>query len=140
PNKDGRIATTLEWAKRLTADDIKLLRGQAPYGEKVPDPDEGFTQADLKDAKKAEAVYKVIQQRLTRYQKERPGGYLVREAPADDVKPLKLLSGHVRGGRFLTRLGQASTSGELEDAAVTVTAGAGSASAASSSVLHGHVR
>src|SRR5262249_35586498 len=48
PNRQGRIATALEWAKRLTADDLKLLKGAAPYGEKVPDPDEGFTQADLK--------------------------------------------------------------------------------------------
>src|SRR5262249_29686325 len=42
PNKHGRIATTLEWARKLTADDIKVLKGQAPYSEKVPDPDEGF--------------------------------------------------------------------------------------------------
>src|SRR4029077_4147596 len=79
PNKDGRIATTLEWAKRLTAEDIKLLRGESPYSEKVPDPDEGFTQDDIKDPKKAEAVYKVIQERLGKYRTERPGGYLVRE-------------------------------------------------------------
>ena len=46
PNKDGRIATTLEWARRLTAADIKLLTGQAAYSEKVPDPElrpHGFT-------------------------------------------------------------------------------------------------
>src|SRR5207248_3522300 len=49
PNKDGRIATTLEWAQRLTAEDVKLLTGQAAYSEKLPDPDEGFTQADVKD-------------------------------------------------------------------------------------------
>src|SRR5262249_46304790 len=85
PNKQGRIATTLEWAKRLTAADIKLLKGEAPYTEKVPDVDEGFTQADLKDPKKAEAIFKVIQQRLEKSHKERPGGYLVREAPADDL-------------------------------------------------------
>src|SRR5205807_6313542 len=80
PNKQGRIATTLEWAKKLTAQEIKLLQGEAPFGEKVPDPDEGFTQADVKDAKKADAVYKVIRERLDKYRKERPGGYLVREA------------------------------------------------------------
>src|SRR6266852_1557444 len=91
PNKDGRIATTLEWAKQLTADDIKILKGQTAYTESVPDPDEGFTQADLKDPKKAEAVEKVIRERLDKYRKDRPGGYLVREAPADDVKQLKVL-------------------------------------------------
>ena len=43
PNAKGHIATTLEWARKLTADDIKLLKGQAAYAEKVPDVDEGFT-------------------------------------------------------------------------------------------------
>ena len=86
PNKDGHIATTLEWARQLSADDVKVLKGQAAYSEKVPDPDEGFTEADLKDSKKAEAVYKVIRARLAKSQKERPGGYLVREAPADEIK------------------------------------------------------
>src|SRR5438067_1133746 len=47
PNKQGRIATTLEWAKRLTADDINLLKGQGTFGEKIPDLDEGFTAADI---------------------------------------------------------------------------------------------
>src|SRR6516165_3695382 len=51
PNKDGRIASTLEWARQLTADDVTVLKGQAAYTEKVPDPDEGFTQADVKDSK-----------------------------------------------------------------------------------------
>ncbi len=49
PNKHGHIPTTMEWARKLTADDIKMLKGEAPYTERVPDPDEGFTQADLKD-------------------------------------------------------------------------------------------
>jgi hypothetical protein len=43
PNPQGRIATTLEWAKELTADDVKVLKGQAAYSERLPDPDEGFT-------------------------------------------------------------------------------------------------
>ena len=60
PNAKGHIATTLEWARKLTADDIKVLKGQRVYSEKVPDVDEGFSQADLKDPKKAEAIYKVI--------------------------------------------------------------------------------
>src|SRR5205085_10159858 len=95
PNKDGRIATTLEWAKKLTDDDVKVLAGAAPYSEKVPDPDEGFTEADVKDPKKAEAVFKVIRMRLDKSHKERPGGYLVREAPETDVKGLKVLAGHL---------------------------------------------
>src|SRR5262245_4242518 len=64
PNRNGHIATTLEWAKKLTTEDIKLLKGDAAFGEKVPDPDEGFTRADLNDAKRAEAIYKVIRDRL----------------------------------------------------------------------------
>src|SRR4029077_7794541 len=44
PGKNGHIPTTMEWARRLSADDIKVLRGTVPYSEKVPDVDEGFTQ------------------------------------------------------------------------------------------------
>jgi hypothetical protein len=51
PNKQGRIATTLEWAKRLTEADIDLLKGVAPYSEKVPDPDKGYTFADLRSTR-----------------------------------------------------------------------------------------
>jgi hypothetical protein len=127
PNKDGRIASTLEWARQLAADDIKVLKGQAAYSEKVPDPDEGFTQADTKDPKKAEAVYKVIRERLEKYQKERPGGYLVREAPADDVKQLKVLAGHLKEGQFLTKFRKTFTKGEMDDDLLIVPAKLGSA-------------
>jgi hypothetical protein len=127
PNKQGRIATTLEWAKRLTAADIKLLRGDALYTEKVPEVDEGFTQADLKDPKKAEAIFKVIQQRLQKSQKERPGGYLVREAPADDLKGLKILVGHLKEGQFVTKFRKTFTKGEMEDDLLIVPAKLGSA-------------
>ena len=37
PNKKGHIPTTMEWARKLTADDIKVLRGKAAYSEKVPE-------------------------------------------------------------------------------------------------------
>jgi hypothetical protein len=127
PNKQGRIATTLEWAKKLTADDVKILKGEAPYSEKVPDPDEGFTQADLKDPKKAEAVFKVIRERLAKYQKERPGGYLVREAPAEDVKQLKVLAGHLKEGQFVTKFRKTFTKAEMEDDLLIVPAKLGNA-------------
>jgi hypothetical protein len=122
PNKDGRIAATLEWARLLTADDIKVLKGQAPYTEKVPDPDEGFTPGDLKDPKKAAAVYKVIQRRLDKCQKEHPGGYLVREAPAGDVTQLKVLAGHLKEGQFLTKFRKTFTKPEMDDDLVIVPA------------------
>jgi hypothetical protein len=115
PNKQGRIATTLEWARQLSTDDLKVLAGQAAYGEKVPDPDEGFTAADVKDPQKAEAVYKVIRERLAKYQKERPGGYLVREAPAEDLKQLKILTGHLKEGQFVTKFRKTFTKAEMDE-------------------------
>jgi hypothetical protein len=127
PNKQGHIATTLEWARKLTTEDIQLLKGEAPFGEKVPDPDEGFTAADLKDSKKAEAVYKVIRERLEKYRKERPGGYLVREAPAEDVKNLKLLLGHLKEGQFVTKFRKTFARDEMNDDLLLVPARLGDA-------------
>jgi hypothetical protein len=127
PNREGRIATTLEWAKRLTAEDLNLLKGQGKFGENVPDPDEGFTAADVQDAKKAEAAFKVIRERLEKYRKERPGGYLVREAPAEDVKQLKLLVGHVKEGQFVTKFRKTFIKSEMNDDLLIVPAKLGQA-------------
>ncbi len=127
PNKKGHIATTLEYAKRLTAQDIKLLKGEAPYSEVVPDPDKGFTPADVKDAKKAAAVYKTIRKRLEKYRKDRPGGYLVREAPKADVKQLKLLVGHLKEGQFLTKIRKTFAKDEMGDDLLIVPAELGRA-------------
>jgi hypothetical protein len=69
----------------------------------VPDVDEGFTQADVNDPARKEAVFKVIRERLAKCQKERPVGYLVREAPAEDIRSLQQLAGHVREGGFITK-------------------------------------
>jgi hypothetical protein len=122
PNKKGQVPTTLEWARKLTADDIKLLKGEAPYCEKLPDPDEGFTADDIKDAKKRDEAFKVINERLAKYQKDRPGGYLVRHAPADDLKALRLLSGHLKEGQFLTKFRKTFTKDEMNDDLVIVPA------------------
>jgi hypothetical protein len=122
PNKQGRIPTTMEWARKLTADDIKVLRGQAPYSEKVPNVDEGFTQADVKDPQKAQAIFKVIRGRLEKAQQERPLGYLVREAPAEDIKALQQLAGHLREGLFITKFRKIFTRGEMSDDLVIVAA------------------
>jgi hypothetical protein len=127
PNSKGRIATTLEWAKKLTKEDIQLLKADAPYSEKVPNVDEGFTQADVKDPKKAEAVYKVIRERLAKLHKEHPGGFLVREAPAADVKQLKILAGHLQEGQFLTKFRKTFTKGEMDDDLLIVPAKLGQA-------------
>jgi hypothetical protein len=127
PNGQGRIATTLEWAKRLTADDLQVLRGEAAYGEQVPDVDAGFTAADVADPAKAEGVYKVIRERLEKYRKERPGGYLVRTAPAEDLKQLKLLVGHLKDGQCVTKFRKTFTRGEMADDLVLVPARIGNA-------------
>src|SRR5712691_7530920 len=101
PNKQGRIPTTMEWARRLSAEDVKVLRGEAPYSERVPDPDEGFSQADLKNPQRAQAIYKVIRARLAKAQQERPIGYLVRDVPPEDVRSLQQLAGHLQAGLFV---------------------------------------
>ncbi|MCS6851345.1 MAG: DUF2330 domain-containing protein [Gemmataceae bacterium] len=127
PNRQGRIATTLEWAKKLTSDDIKLLKGEAPFSETLPDPDQGFTEADIRDPKKAEAVFKVINERLEKYMKERPAGYLVRSAPEADIKQLKLLLGHLQEGQFVTKFRKIFTKDEMNDDLLIVPAKIGNA-------------
>ncbi len=122
PNKQGHVPTTMEWARKLTAEDIKILKGEAPYSERVPDPDEGFTRADLKDMKRAEAIYKVIRARLARGQKERPYGYLVRDLPAEDVRSLQQLIGHLQEGLFITKFRKIFARDEMNDDLVMVPA------------------
>jgi hypothetical protein len=127
PNKQGHIPTTMEWARKLTEADIKILTGKAPYAEKVPDVDEGFTQADLKDPKRSQAVIKVIQARLDKAHKDRPLGYLVREAPAEDVRNLQQLTGHVQAGLFITKFRKIFARDEMNDDLLIVPARYGDA-------------
>jgi hypothetical protein len=115
PGKNGCIPTTMEWSRKLTAKDVAVLKGDAPYSEKVPDVDEGFTQADMKDPQKAQAIYKVIQARLAKCRQDRPIGYLVREAPAEDVRSLQQLAGHVREGGFITKFRKIFLRSEMND-------------------------
>src|SRR6516164_977915 len=122
PNKKGHIATTMEWARKLSAADVQVLAGKEPYTEKVPDVDEGFTQADMKDPKRAQAVIKVINARLEKARQERPIGYLVREAPADDVRALQQLSGHLQAGLFITKFRKIFARDEMNDDLVMVPA------------------
>jgi hypothetical protein len=115
PNPQGRTPTMLEWARRLSEDDLKVLGGEGPYSEQLADVDDGFAQADLKDPRRAEAVYEVIRRRLAQARKERPLGSLVRHAPGEDLEGLKQLVGHLRPGQFLTKLRKTFTRDELSD-------------------------
>jgi hypothetical protein len=122
PGKGGRIPTTMEWARKLSKSDVQVLRGEAPYSEKVPDPDEGFTQADVKDNQRAQAVFKVIQARLNKSRQERPLGYLVREAPKEDIGALAQLAGHIQEGKFVTKFRKIFLKDEMNEDLVIVPA------------------
>lgn len=115
PNNKGHIPTTMEWARKLTKNDIGVLAGRAPYSEVVPNVDEGFTVADVKDPARAEAIYKVIRARLAKAQQEHPIGYLVRHAPADDVKNLQQLTGHLMDNWFITKFRKIFARDEMND-------------------------
>ena len=115
PNNKGHIPTTMEWARKLTKDDISVFNGKAPYSETVPNVDEGFTPADMNDAQRAEAIRKVITSRLNKAQKERPFGYLVRHVPADDVKNLGQLAGHLSENWFITKFRKIFARDEMND-------------------------
>jgi hypothetical protein len=125
PNKDGHLPTTLEWAKRLTADDLKVLSGDRPYSETVPDPDAGFAPQDLQDGKRVQAIFNVIQRRLEQYRQARPRGYLVRDASKEDIKALRILQGHLQEGQVLTKFDHVFTKDEMNDDLVLVPARVG---------------
>ncbi len=127
----GRTPTTLEWAKRLTAEDVAALVGRAPYSEKMPNVDDGFTAADLTDLQKGLTARMTIEKRLAKSRLERPGGYLVREAPMKDVLQLKILAGHLKAGQFVTKIRKTFTKAEMDDDLLLVPARLGQAEDAS---------
>ena len=63
----------------------------------------------LADAQRREAIYKVIRERLAKARQERPLGYLVRHAPAEDVRQLQHL---------IERLTILASHGRIDDRAV----------------------
>jgi len=115
PNAKGHTPTTMEWARKLTEDDIKVLQGKAAYSEVLPNVDEGFTRADVNDPQRREAIYKVIRERLAKAQQAKPAGYLVRHAPTDDVKSLQQLLGHLQVGTFITKFRKIFARDEMND-------------------------
>ena len=122
PGKGGRIPTTMEWARKLSKTDVQVLRSEAPYTEKVPDVDEGFTQADVRDPQRREAIFKVINARLAKARQERPLGYLVREAPKEDVAALAQLAGHMQDGKFVTKFRKIFLKDEMNEDLVIIPA------------------
>lgn len=116
PNRQGQSVATLEWAKRLTPGDIQALKGAAPLAETVPDPDEGFTEADTdsRNPTRRDAAQRAIKRKLEEYRKLRPGGYLVTDLSADEVRQLKELAEDLRAERFLTKIRKTLTADEIK--------------------------
>lgn len=115
PNAQGKTATTLEWCRQLAQSDIDLLKGQAAFSEKLPDPDEGFTQKDLEDPNRRQEVFDTIRKRLDKYRQDRPGGYLVRESPPEEVAKLKELLGHLTEGQYVTKFRRVFAKSEMNE-------------------------
>jgi hypothetical protein len=122
PNAKGVTPTTMEWARRLTKEDMDILTGKTSYSEQLPNVDEGFTQADLKDQQKRQAIFKIIQARLEKARQSHPFGYLVRHVPEEDIAKLRTLTGHVQAGLFVTKFRHIFTRGEMNDDLVMVPA------------------
>jgi hypothetical protein len=57
----------------------------------------------------------VIRERLAECQKTHPGGYLVREAPTEDLKQLQILAGHLKEGQFVTKFRKTFAKDEMDD-------------------------
>ena len=118
--KDGRTPSTLEWAKRISAEDVQILAGTRVFSDTVPDPDDGFTAADMRDPQRAVAIQKIIAHRLAKYQKDQPRGYLVRDAKKEDIKLLTFLKGHVQPDQYITKIHHIFTRAEMaEDLVLT---------------------
>ena len=96
---------------------------KCPTARNCPNVDEGFTQADVNDRKRSQAVIKVIQARLTKAHQERPIGYLVRHAPAEDVRQLQQLTGHLQAGLFITKFRKLFMCAEMAEDLVIVPGG-----------------
>jgi hypothetical protein len=47
--------------------------------------------------------------------KLRPNGFLVREAPVDEIRQLALLLGHLQQGAFIIKFRKTFTRGEMND-------------------------
>ncbi|MGF1578709.1 MAG: DUF2330 domain-containing protein [Gemmataceae bacterium] len=115
PNAKGRTPTTMEWARKLTPNDIGIVTGQAPYSETVPNVDRGFIPMDMINPMRAAAVRQVIQTRLAICNKVRPRGFFIREAPKEEIRGLRNLAGHLQEGAFITKMRKVFTKAEMNE-------------------------
>ena len=74
-----------------------------------------FCRADLKNEKRAKAIYKVIVARLAKAEQTHPQGYLVRHVPPADVAALQELLGHLQAGLFITKFRKTFTRDEMNE-------------------------
>jgi hypothetical protein len=58
---------------------------------------------------------------------QRPNGFLVREAPAEDIRQLQILAGHLQAGLFITKFRHIFTRDEMNDDLLLVPARLGQA-------------
>ena len=61
------------------------------------------------------------------FSRKRAGGYLLREAPAADLKQMKILFGHLKEGQFITKFRKTFTKAEMNDDLLVVPAKLGGA-------------
>ena len=61
------------------------------------------------------AAVNVIRTRLSKAFTDRPKGYLVRHVPADDVKNLAQLAGHLQESLFITKFRKTFARDEMND-------------------------
>jgi hypothetical protein len=125
PNKQGLHASTLEWGRRLSNEDVQIIAGSRPFSDTVPDPDDGFTSADMRDPQRNVAIQKIIQHRLAKYQKDQPRGYLVRDAKKEDLKLLPILQGHVQPNQYLTKIRHVFARAQMNEDLVLIAAKVG---------------
>ncbi|MCI0460244.1 MAG: hypothetical protein L0Z62_25105 [Gemmataceae bacterium] len=102
------------------------MRGQRPAANRqghFPNVDQGFTQKDVQE--RLPEVRKEILSRMLKLRKERPLGYLVREVPAEDVRTLRQLVGHLQAGLFVTKFRKIFRLDEMNDDLLLVAARVG---------------
>ena len=117
PTSKGHIPTTMEWARKLTADDIKRPHAaRRPTARRCPTSTKASPQADVKDPQRAEAIYKVIRARLAKCaaRNARSATSSAKRRPTT-CKNLQQLAGHLQRGLFITKFRKIFARDEMND-------------------------